>query len=65
MYLAGDFNDWKPAVEKMDGPDAEGFYVKELELPAGRYEYKFVINGTEWRQTPATARSRGSTATAC
>jgi peroxiredoxin len=53
VYLAGTFNEWKPTGLKMAGPDDEGFYAAELALTPGRYEYKFVVNGTEWRMDPS------------
>ncbi len=52
VYLAGTFNDWKPDARKMDGPDAQGRFTATLELPPGTYEYKFVINGEDWRSDP-------------
>lgn len=57
VYLAGSFNDWKPTGQKMDGPDSEGFFTADAELAAGRYEYKFVINGTVWRPDPGNRDS--------
>jgi peroxiredoxin len=53
VYLAGNFNQWKPADLKMDGPDKEGRYTARLQLSPGRYEYKFVIDGKQWRSDPA------------
>jgi len=37
---------------KMDGPDAEGRHIARLTLKPGLYEYKFVIDGTNWRPDP-------------
>jgi hypothetical protein len=51
-YLTGTFNEWNPTGRRMDGPNAEGFYTTELELPAGRHEYKFTLNGTEYHADP-------------
>jgi len=59
VYLAGSFNDWKPTGQKMDGPDDEGFYTAELTLPKGQYEYKYVINGKEWRADPGNRAVAG------
>lgn len=53
VYLAGNFNEWKPTGLKMDGPDAQGRYTAQLKLKPGRYEYKFVIDGKQWRTDPA------------
>jgi len=52
VYLAGTFNDWKMTDKKLSGPDEEGFYTTELNLAAGRYEYKFVLNGEIWKGDP-------------
>jgi isopenicillin-N N-acyltransferase like protein len=52
VYLAGTFNDWKPTALKMTGPDKDGYYQASIQLRAGRYEYKFVVNGEVWRRDP-------------
>jgi len=52
VYLAGTFNDWKPTGLKMSGPDKDGYYKTSMQLGAGRYEYKFVIDGKVWRHDP-------------
>lgn len=52
VYLAGPFNEWKPADLKMEGPDKDGVYSTKLKLKAGVHEYKFVVNGTIWRADP-------------
>ena len=43
IYVAGDFNDWKPDQYRMKEKD--GFYYLELKLPIGEYAYKFVVDG--------------------
>jgi peroxiredoxin len=63
VYLAGSFNEWRPTSTKLDGPDREGFFSTRLVLAAGRYEYKFVIDGKTWRADPGNpdiARNRNS-----
>ena len=52
VYLAGSFNEWKPADHKLDGPDKNGAYSTKLKLKAGVYEYKFVIDGKTFRSDP-------------
>jgi peroxiredoxin len=52
VYLAGSFNDWNPKGRKMNERDAEGYYRTTLRLKPGQYEYKFVINGTDWQTDP-------------
>jgi len=49
VFLAGEFNKWIADELKMDGPDADGFYTAKRTLDAGRYEYKFVVNGKHWK----------------
>jgi hypothetical protein len=59
VYLAGGFNEWKPADLKMDGPDDSGqFHLKRI-LPAGRHEYKYVLEGKKWRHDPGNRRQEG------
>jgi hypothetical protein len=53
VHLAGQFNAWKPDAQAMSGPNGEGFYETDVKLPAGRYEYKFVLNGKVWKTDPA------------
>ena len=59
MYLAGDFNEW---ARNRDGlvfdpqfamSESNGVWRAVKQLPAGRYEYQFVVDGDQWapRQT--------------
>ena len=59
VYLAGAFNEWKPTALKMDGPDASGFYQTKVILPPGTHEYKYVLDGTRWRQDPGNPNNQG------
>lgn len=59
VYLAGEFNDWKPTAHKMGGPDAKGVFTTRLQLAAGRYEYKFVLEGKQWRTDPSNPQEAG------
>ncbi len=47
IYIVGEFNGWKPSDEyrlsRLDG----GRWEKKLGLKAGRYRYKFIVDG-EW-----------------
>ena len=49
--IAGSFNDWHPSVTPMIRLN-HGKWAKELALPPGRYEYRFVADG-EWVDDPA------------
>ena len=55
VCIAGSFNDWQPAVTPMVAL-ADGRWVKEISLPPGRYEYRFVVNG-EWVNDPNAKES--------
>lgn len=59
VYLAGEFNGWNPTGHKMDGPDADGKFTMRLELKAGRHEYKYVLEGKQWRRDPGNPRQAG------
>jgi 1,4-alpha-glucan branching enzyme len=48
VCLAGSFNKWTPAPMRKQ---KDGFFAATLILPAGLYEYKFVIDGT-WITDP-------------
>ena len=49
VHVAGTFNDWNPTSIKLN-ESGKGMYSVMILLPAGRYEYKFVLNG-EWRNS--------------
>ena len=45
VKLAGDFNDWSPALEMQR--DAQGWWTLRLPLEAGEYRFRYVADG-EW-----------------
>ncbi|HID29616.1 MAG TPA: hypothetical protein EYP19_06370, partial [Desulfobacterales bacterium] len=45
IELVGTFSDWKKGEFPLTGPDAIGYWGCGLSLPAGRYEYLFLIDG--------------------
>jgi 1,4-alpha-glucan branching enzyme len=49
--IAGSFNDWHPSVTPTIRL-SNGKWAKELALPPGRYEYRFVVDGV-WVDDPA------------
>ena len=49
-FIAGPFNEWEPGTTKL-AETAPGSYAVNLRLPAGRYEYKFVVDD-EWCLDP-------------
>ncbi len=50
VCLAGTFNNWNPASIKL-ACHKSGVYSAMVLLPAGRCEYKFIVNGV-WRNSP-------------
>ena len=51
VCIAGSFNEWHPSATPMIRLD-DGKWAKELALPRGRYEYRFVVDGV-WVDDPA------------
>lgn len=51
VCIAGSFNDWHPTDTPMIRLE-DGRWAKELTLPPGRYEYRFVVDG-QWEDDPA------------
>lgn len=44
IQMAGDFNNWQPARMRKQ---KDGSFVAVVPLPAGNYEYKFLVDG-QW-----------------
>jgi 1,4-alpha-glucan branching enzyme len=51
VAVAGTFNDWQPLKLACKTAEAGAKFVKMIYLPAGRYEYKFLIDGN-WSIDP-------------
>lgn len=51
VFVAGTFNDWNPKVDQLKDNPGSGHCKLTLRLPAGRHEYKFIVNG-EWIADP-------------
>ena len=45
ISVAGSFNDWDPECAPMEFDAASGHFRRRVDLPAGAYEYKFVVDG--------------------
>jgi len=45
VFLVGSFNNWEPGTITLKH-NGNSLYATVVSLPAGRHEYKFVINGT-------------------
>lgn len=55
VCVAGSFNDWQPHATPLV-PLGNGRWGKELTLPVGRYEYRFVVDGA-WMSDPHAEES--------
>lgn len=51
VYVAGSFNAWKAGDKVLSDRQGEGVYRRVVYLPAGRHEYKFIIND-QWSVDP-------------
>jgi serine protease AprX len=52
VNLAADFNNWDAASLPLKR-EASGLWIAEIEPPAaGKYHYKFVVNGQAWLEDP-------------
>ncbi len=45
VSLAGSFDGWQTPGPAFEGPDAQGMWTLELDLPPGRHEVVYVIDG--------------------
>jgi 1,4-alpha-glucan branching enzyme len=55
VALVGDFNGWDPNARQLRKKKSGGWWVT-IRLAPGVYQYKFVINGIEWREDPENPR---------
>ncbi len=51
VYLAGSFNGWSESETRMTDSDGDGIYKVTLELEPGRYQYKYIADGS-WTEDP-------------
>jgi hypothetical protein len=54
VYLVGEFNGWDCRKHPMR-KKGNGMWEKQVSLPAGRFEYKFVVDD-QWREDPLNER---------
>jgi serine protease AprX len=53
VSVAGDFNDWNHDATPLKR-NSSGLWLTEIAIPrAGRFEYKFIINGRRWIEDPS------------
>lgn len=53
VAVAGTFNHWDRHSHLLAGPGPDGRWTITLPLPPGRYEYLYVVNGSEWVRDPS------------
>jgi hypothetical protein len=58
VSVAGSFNNWDTRSNPMVKDD-EGTWSAVIPLPAGKHEYKFVVNGSDWMADPDNPRIVG------
>ncbi len=58
VELLGTFNNWKTDDIVLTGPDASGHWTATVELPEGRHEYIFLVDGERWLADPKAATHR-------
>ncbi len=51
VQIAGDFNNWQPSQTEMQKVGDSGVWQTELNLEAGQYRYRLVVDG-QWQQDP-------------
>lgn len=52
VELLGDFTGWENGRIRLRGPDGSGHWTADVELPAGRHEYIFLVDGRQWITDP-------------
>lgn len=55
VSVAGTFNGWNAQANPMSDPEGDGIWTTVIELAPGTYQYKFVVNGSEWYEDPYSA----------
>ena len=58
VAVAGDFNGWNPALTQLERAHG-GMWTATIPLKPGRYQYMFVIDGTQWIADPFAAEDAG------
>lgn len=50
VAVVGDFNDWNPAAAPLS--PAGGVWSGQVDVPVGRHDYAFVVDGERWVRDP-------------
>jgi AMP-activated protein kinase-like protein len=48
VHVVGSFNDWRTGTIALEDRDHDGVWRGVVVLPAGTYEYMFVVDGERW-----------------
>lgn len=56
VSLAGTFNDWNTGADPLEKGEG-GVWTVVKPLAPGTYQYKFVVNGTDWKEDPQNPNS--------
>jgi AMP-activated protein kinase-like protein len=48
VHVVGSFNDWRAGSIPLEDQDHDGVWRATVVLPAGTYEYMFVVDGERW-----------------
>lgn len=59
VTLVGDFNSWDPNASKLRQSKSGG-WQGTVRLTPGVYQYKFVVNGMEWREDPQNPKQESN-----
>lgn len=57
VTVAGDFNQWSAASHPLER-ETDDLWSLEVDLPLGRHEYKFLVDGREWWNDPEAPKVR-------
>lgn len=61
VSLAGTMNGWDKEKNPMEYNEETGFWSISLKLEPGEYEYKFVVDGNDWKTDPRnSAKANGN-----
>ena len=53
VHLCGSFNDWETGSRELKR-NKKGEWTGYLQLEPGTYEYRFVVDGQQWHNSPDT-----------
>ena len=57
VAVCGDFNSWATTADPMT-QQADGSWTLTRKMPAGTYGYKFLVDGTTWKQDEGNPEAR-------